>query len=331
MVVMETKKGPLISVIVPIYKAESYLHRCVDSLLAQTFTDFELLLIDDGSPDKSGELCDEYARKDNRIRVFHKENGGVSSARQKGMDEACGEYIIHADPDDWVEPNMLEELYREAIEKNADMVICDYILENRGGSVICKQNPKECTAKGILLQMMHHQLHGSCWNKFIRRACYDKYNVRFPKGMDLWEDLYVICSLLHYPIKCSYLPKAFYHYDVVSNKNSILKNLDKESLNSRIRFVEHFKNLGYSTSWLYPSMRMTKEQLYVQGLFPSKQAVSLYSEINEAYISVERDSHDFVFQGLSALIRGKRLQSCFYKFRYYLKVFNDRLKSVLFS
>ena len=84
---------PKISVIVPVYKAEAYLHRCVDSLLAQTFTDFEVLLVDDGSPDRSGEICDEYARKDRRVRVFHKENGGVSSARNMGLDNARGEYV----------------------------------------------------------------------------------------------------------------------------------------------------------------------------------------------------------------------------------------------
>ncbi len=82
--------NPKISVIVPVYKAEKYLHRCVDSILAQTFTDFEVLLIDDGSPDRSGDICDEYAKKDSRVRVFHKENGGVSSARQYGIDNAQG-------------------------------------------------------------------------------------------------------------------------------------------------------------------------------------------------------------------------------------------------
>ena len=100
---------PLVSIIVPVYKAEQWLHRCVDSILAQTMTDFELLLINDGSPDKSGEICDEYAAKDSRVRVFHKENGGVSSARQMGLDNVTGEYVIHCDPDDWIEPNMLIE------------------------------------------------------------------------------------------------------------------------------------------------------------------------------------------------------------------------------
>ena len=106
-------KQPAVSVIVPVYKAENYLCHCVDSLLAQTFPDFEILLIDDGSPDHSGDICDEYARKDSRVRVFHKENEGVSSTRQCGIDNAKGEYTIHADPDDWVEPDMLEELYKK--------------------------------------------------------------------------------------------------------------------------------------------------------------------------------------------------------------------------
>ena len=112
-----------ISIIVPVYKAELYLHRCLDSILAQTLTNFELLLIDDGSLDGSGRLIDEYAKKDKRVKSFHKVNGGVSSARQFGLDRAVGEYVIHVDPDDWVEPNMLEELYTKAKTDNTDMVI----------------------------------------------------------------------------------------------------------------------------------------------------------------------------------------------------------------
>ena len=118
--------NPKISVIVPVYKAEHYLARCVDTLLAQTFDDFEVILVDDGSPDNSGAICDEYALKDKRVRVIHQPNAGVSMARQKGLDNARGEYVIHADPDDWVEPDMLKELYAKAKEEDADMVICDF-------------------------------------------------------------------------------------------------------------------------------------------------------------------------------------------------------------
>ena len=107
---------PLVSIIVPVYKAEQWLHRCVDSILAQTMTDFELLLIDDGSPDKSGEICDEYAAKDNRVRVFHKENGGVSSARNLGLDNAVGDFVMFVDSDDWIVSDCLELCIKEIFE-----------------------------------------------------------------------------------------------------------------------------------------------------------------------------------------------------------------------
>ena len=101
---------PAVSVIVPVYNAEPYIRRCLDSISAQTFKDFEVILIDDGSPDHCGAICDEYARQDSRFRVIHKENEGVAVARQCGIDNAQGTYSIHCDPDDWVEPNWLEEL-----------------------------------------------------------------------------------------------------------------------------------------------------------------------------------------------------------------------------
>ena len=97
-----------ISVIVAVYKAEKYIHRCLDSILSQTLRDIQVVLVDDGSPDKSGEICDEYAQKDNRVFVIHKKNGGVSSARQIGLESATGEFVIHIDPDDWIEKDMFE-------------------------------------------------------------------------------------------------------------------------------------------------------------------------------------------------------------------------------
>ena len=101
---------PIVTIIEPVYKAEKYLSCCIDSILAQSFKDFELLLIDDGSPDSSGQICNEYASKDNRIHSFHKENGGVSSARNMGIDNAQGEWICFIDSDDWVEADFLKEL-----------------------------------------------------------------------------------------------------------------------------------------------------------------------------------------------------------------------------
>lgn len=309
---------PKISIIVPVYKAETYLHRCVDSILAQTFTDWELLLIDDGSPDRSGDICDEYAKKDTRIRVIHKENGGVSSARQRGLDESIGEYTIHADPDDWVEPDMLEGLYNKAKEEDADMVICDFFYEYKTGSIICKQHIENCNAEFILKQMFSQQLPGMCWNKLIRRECYIKYNISFPKDIIRWEDLYVVCSLLMHPIKCAYLSKAFYHYDQIVNNNSIVRKITKQGLDSQIKFIEHFRNIGCTIDLLYPSMRATKELAYYSDVLETMQIISLFSEINEKYINEPKGLLDFVPKGLTALIKGKHIISSYYKLLYSL-------------
>ena len=115
---------PELSIIVPVYKVEKYLPKCLDSILAQTFTDFELILIDDGSPDRCGDICDEYAAKDDRLIVIHQENKGVSAARNAGLDIARGEYIGFVDSDDWIEPEMYETMLATAKESEAEIVAC---------------------------------------------------------------------------------------------------------------------------------------------------------------------------------------------------------------
>lgn len=233
---------PDVSVIVPVYKAEAYICRCVDSLLSQTCQNFEVLLIDDGSPDRSGVICDGYARQDSRIRVIHKPNGGVSSARQCGLDHALGEYVIHADPDDWVESSMLEELYAQAKRNNADMVLCDFFVNTNDRQIYSKQQPSALDHSTVQLELFKH-LHGSCCNKLIRRSCYSQYNVRFPEELSFCEDLYVNTSLLKYPIKISYLPKAFYHYDRIINSNSIVKSYSLQDFEYMEMLWQKFQEL----------------------------------------------------------------------------------------
>lgn len=111
-----------VSIIVPVYKAEPYIRKCIDSILSQTFTNFELLLIDDGSPDNCGKICDEYAELDTRVHVFHKENGGVSAARNLGLDHAKGDYVCFIDSDDWIDPDMLETLIGWEQKKQTDLL-----------------------------------------------------------------------------------------------------------------------------------------------------------------------------------------------------------------
>ena len=124
-------KSPKISIIIPVYNVERYLQQCIDSILTQTFTDFELLLIDDGSTDGCSAICDEYAEKDDRIRVIHKPNSGISSTRNRGIDEACGEWLIFLDSDDaWANPNCLQKLYSYTKKLNLDLVRFEYQAVN---------------------------------------------------------------------------------------------------------------------------------------------------------------------------------------------------------
>lgn len=216
---------PNISIIVPVYNAEKYLHRCVNSILNQSFIDWECILIDDGSFDESGKICDEYAKKDSRFHVMHKENGGVSSARQLGVEAAKGTYIIHVDPDDWVEPNMLEELYRKIVEDDADMVICDFIWDRPTGTCTSSQRPSAFDSKSIMIDLFTGRLHGSCCNKLVRRDVIVSNHISFPQQLSVHEDLYYITKLLLVGIKVTYLDESFYHYVIGVNENSISQTI----------------------------------------------------------------------------------------------------------
>ena len=224
---------PLVSIIIPVYNVELYLSKCIDSILAQSFTDWECILVDDGSKDKSGSICDNYALKDNRIKVIHQNNSGVSIARQVGIDNVCGEYSIHIDPDDWIESNMLEELYNKAKSDDADMVICDYYKHEGGVQQYINQRPNLLEPIKIIEQMlttnMYPPLYGSCWNKLVRCSCFNSSDnlIRFePDDLSLGEDVVFNCRLLMSTVhRVSYLNKAFYHYEVRSN--SLCSTLEK--------------------------------------------------------------------------------------------------------
>lgn len=184
-----------ISIIVPVYKVEKYLEKCVDSILAQTFTDFELILVDDGSPDRSGAMCDEYAQKDSRVRVIHKENGGLSSARNAGIDVAKGRYFGFVDSDDYIAADMYELLYQNAKKEQADMSICGIfdLYAGKEPKILSEQylllNKEE--AMKAVLEAKIVSVH-AC-NKLFSRELFSA--IRYPKGV-ITEDAAVILPLL---------------------------------------------------------------------------------------------------------------------------------------
>lgn len=271
-----------ISIISPVYKAEAYLSRCLDSILAQTFKDWELILVDDGSPDRSGVICDEYAARDSRIKVIHKANGGVSAARQDGLDEATGEYVIHVDPDDWIEANMLEGMYGKALSDNADMVICDYVEDSAASSKTIKQAPSDLSSK-VVFKELFHDLHGSCCNKLIRRSLFKMYGIRFPDGYTILEDLYVTAMLCSHDIRISYLPKAFYHYVLGENSNSLGHKYNHSSVESIMSFCRSFSKLWHerglhAEEFFYKYC--TKSFAYDSREYSAKTIRALWPEIN---------------------------------------------------
>ncbi len=276
---------PTISVICPIYQAENYLKRCVDSILEQTFHDFELLLIDDGSRDRSGEICDEYARADHRVRVFHKENGGVCSARNFGLDNALGEYSIHVDPDDWVEPTMLEELYAKAVADNADMVICDFFINWEKKQIYSSQSPSSLDHQ-IVLRELFNKLHASCWNKLVKCECFRKYGIRFPENLSIWEDTFVNASLCMENISIAYLDKAFYHYDYYTNPNSLVRSNSQKCVESQKWIVSYFESRVDDKSILDSAKIATKERAFYSLIGNGSQIKDLYPEVNETYLGL---------------------------------------------
>lgn len=190
----------LISIIVPVYNVETYLRKCIDSLINQTLTNIEIILVNDGSTDKSGEICDEYKIKDDRIKVIHKENGGLSDARNKGLEIAKGEYLVFIDSDDWIDRCMIEKLYNLSIKYNADIVQGDYVKVYSDDYIIISDiNEIEINSYNSeqALELLYSEKYVKTvvtWNKLYKRTLFN--GIRFPKGK-LHEDEFTTYKLLH--------------------------------------------------------------------------------------------------------------------------------------
>ncbi len=197
---------PKVSVIVPIYNVEKYLEKCINSLLSQTLEDIQIILVNDGSKDNSGNIAKEY-EKNNKDRVIYveKENGGLSDARNYGLKYATGDFIAFLDSDDYIEKNAYEEMYNKAIEENADYVECDFIWEFPNKIRIDKQYPYK--NKKEMLSFVRVV----AWNKLIKRQLITDNNLEFPKGLR-YEDIEFTYKLIPFLNKFAYVDNPFIHY-----------------------------------------------------------------------------------------------------------------------
>lgn len=190
---------PEISVIVPIYKAESTIERCVDSLRKQTFSDIEIILVDDGSPDRSGSLCDEFAREDPRIRVIHQKNGGVSSARNAGLDIASGKYLMFCDSDDYVAPEWCRWMYEAMEIGGIHMAVCTVATVSDGNMLQTAQVlPKRFIDPSEFLDMVSCVRINELWNKVFRTDVIKRYGLHFDSRLSRCEDVLFVLEYLRY-------------------------------------------------------------------------------------------------------------------------------------
>lgn len=236
-----------VSVIVPVYKVEKYLNKCVDSIINQTLEDIEIILVDDGSPDNCGKICDDYAQKDNRIVVIHKTNGGLSDARNAGLEVARGEYIGFVDSDDYIAPEMISLLYGVCKKNSTDIAGCDlaYVYETTD-RVDYNSNKQESVLSSddffVLMLDVNKYLRTGVWNKIYKRSLFD--TVRFPKGK-LFEDVGTMYKLIFQVDKITYVSKPGYFYlkqregAITSGKYSI-KEYDRLEMNTCM--VDYIKN-----------------------------------------------------------------------------------------
>jgi len=285
--------NPIISIIIPIYKVEPYLQKCVDSVLAQTYAYLEVILVDDGSPDNCGKICDEYAKKDGRVRVVHKENGGLSDARNAGLGIAEGEYISFIDSDDFITQHYVEYLYGLITKYDADISSCNYLPLREDGSVIKsrdsliedkfydKENFKEMFS--AMLYEENTTIYDSACVRLYKKTLFS--DIQFPKGK-LFEDVRTVPWLLQKARKIIFGKEKHYFYQI--RQNSIVtqkfseKNYDFiNAIEEMCQFIgNNYSSLDKACTRRYTSamIRVLRQMIELDG-FDKKEANSLRKKI----------------------------------------------------
>ena len=260
-----------ISIIVPVYNVEPYLARCIESIIAQSYTDWELILVDDGSPDHCPEICDTYAIKDKRIKVIHKKNGGLSDARNHGLDVASKDYILFVDSDDFIHPNMLQTMIRLGIEKNADIVQCGYIRGISSVFPAIKESQKlhSYDSHSIFTSTKQQTI---LWAKLYRRSLWN--NIRMPVGK-IHEDEFTTWKLYYHSHITVIIETPYYYYyknpsGIMSNEARRFNSAFIEAHNERISFLQKQKEnmlvtlatwrVSISLTYFYLRGNITKEE-----------------------------------------------------------------------
>ena len=266
-----------LSIIVPVYNVYDYLDRCLNSIKNQTLVDFEVIIVNDGTKDKSQEIIDKYTALDTRFRGYIKENGGLSDARNFGLDKAYGEYIAFVDSDDYIEEDMYELMYKRAKESDYDIVECDFTWDYPNKQIIDKSNIKDSLLTDVRVV---------AWNKIYKRSLIEKSGVRFTKGVR-YEDVDWCYKLLANTSSFSSVNKCLYHY--VQRPNSIA-NTQNERVRDIFIVLDNTINY-YKENGIYDMYKQELEYIYMRYIFGSsfKRVVKIKDKelkkqiLNESY------------------------------------------------
>ena len=319
----------LISVIVPIYNVEKYVNKCVDSIMSQTYKNIEIILVDDGSTDKSGSIVEEYKNKDVRIKVIHKENGGLSDARNYGMKYSNGKYLLFIDSDDWIDNSMIEIIYRNLKEYNADISICEFIEEDEKGEKLSYKKYDDkihiFDSKDAIRELITQKyITNHAWNKLYKKEVFN--NVEYPKGQ-LMEDVSTTYKLIENSNKVVYQNTSLYHY--IQRSKSILGNINARRINDQEKaFFERDEYLlkkypEYKTEIEIDYIMNIKTLYYLaimcneKSLYNSKKYKEYYKKTKKIYINLKDNIED----------KDKKSMKLFYKSRFLYKIY-VKLKKV---
>jgi glycosyltransferase involved in cell wall biosynthesis len=274
-------ESPKVSVIVPVYNSEEFIHRCIDSILAQTFTNFECILIDDGSTDNSLDICNQYHKTDNRFIVIHQQNSGVSAARNKGLEISRGQYICFIDSDDFAQNNMLEKLFTAISNSNTDVVVSGY-TENNKACTICNEDfiLSDLSTIEIVHYLEMRQAFGLVWNKLFNKTILDTHTIRFPMSIKFGEDMIFNLEYFRH-VKTAYISHNNLYNYLHDNQSAVTK--DKLTFTECYFRFENVSNrfiqIDNNTKSLFCSELLAKDFQYTIALL-----LRLYSEekrINE--------------------------------------------------
>jgi glycosyltransferase involved in cell wall biosynthesis len=314
--------APFFSIIIPVYNDEKNLPRCLDSVLSQTFNDFELLLIDDGSTDNCPSICNEYAKKDIHIRLFLKNNEGISKTRQFGIDNAAGSYVVFVDSDDWIEINMLTEVKQNLKKNNTDIIFMDFIKENATGK---KQNIVQklsaLDTETVIRLVLERKLLSCLWNVIINREFYIKMGINFTEGINYGEDTLFILELILNNANVGYLRGTHYHHTY--NQDSFTRKNQKQRYIERVDFLDKIDPLleKYNRNDLSKHNFLPfydKFEMLCSGLFSKKEYQKLFSLSFNSYYLKHVD-----FKRYSLLVLA---ETWFYPIVKYIAIFIRRFR-----